>query len=714
MTTGAMTTGATTSGRPRRRRDLAPLLAPASIALVGASARPKTPGNAMARMLRLDGYAGRVTAVNPNYRDVEGIPCVASLAALPEPVEHAVLSVPNAGLEAALDEAIARGVRAVTIFASCHLDDDREPPLARRLTDKADAAGVLICGGSSMGFYNLSLGLRVATFLSAPGMARGGIAWIAQSGSVFGALAHNDRRLRFSLCVSSGAELNVSVADYMRYALQQPETRVIGLFLEAVRDPQGFTAALESAAERGIPVVVLKVGRSVRSAAMAATHTGALAGNDAAYRALFRRYGVIRVDDLDEMAATLALFEQPRRAAPGGLAAIHDSGGERELLVDLAEQEGVVFGEIGSATTAALAARLDPGLLAENPLDAWGTGRDFQAVYSDCLSALLADPGVGAGLFVSDPRDDYWYSAACIAAAETAAAATDKPVAIVSNYTLTDDRRQAQRLAAAGVPLIKGTRNALRAMKQLFAQRDFAARRRATPPPPSPGGAARHWRDRLAGGTTLSEREGLALLADYGIAIPRALPVATRDEAIDAAQQIGFPVALKTANPAITHKSDQGGVALGLSDAAAVGRAYDAMAARCGPAALVAEMASGLVGDGVEIGLGALDDPAFGPVVMVAAGGTLIELFRDSAVALAPFGSDEALALLRSLRVAPLLQAQRGRPAADLEHLAETIARFSLLAAELAGSYSQIDVNPVIAGPRGAVAVDALIAGRSA
>ncbi|MGF1610590.1 MAG: CoA-binding protein, partial [Kiloniellales bacterium] len=477
---------ATTAIESRAQRDLAPLLAPESMALVGASARPETPGNSMARMVRVDGYAGRVTAVNPNYREVEGISCVASLAALPAPAEHAVLSVPNAGLEAALDEAIAAGVRAVTIFASCHLDNDREPPLARRLAAKANAAGVLICGGSSMGFYNPSVGLRVATFLSAPGLARGGIAWIAQSGSVFGALAHNDRRLRFSLCVSSGAEHNVTVADYMRYAIEQPETRVVGLFLETVRDPQGFVAALEAAAARGIPVVVLKVGRSARSAAMAMTHTGALAGNDAAYRALFRRYGVIRVDDLDEMAATLALFEQPRRAAPGGLATIHDSGGERELLVDLAEQEGVAFGEIGAATKAALAARLDPGLEPENPLDAWGTGRDFQAVYSDCFSALLADPGIAAGLFLSDPRDDYWYSAACIAAAEAAAAATGKPVAIASNYTLTDDRKEALRLAAAGVPLIKGTRNALRAMKHLLAQRDFAARRRGAPPPPPP------------------------------------------------------------------------------------------------------------------------------------------------------------------------------------------------------------------------------------
>ncbi len=690
--------------RAASESDLAPLLAPRSIALLGASARPETAGNAMARMVRADGYAGTVFAINSKYDSVEGIPCFPSLAALPGPVDHVVLGVPNAGLEAALDEAIAAGARAATIFATCHLDGDAAPPLAARLAARARAAGLALCGGSSMGFYNPAAGLRVAGFLSPPGLARGGIAWIAQSGSAFSALAHNDRRLRFNLCVSSGAELVTGVADYMRHALRQPDTRVVGLFLETARDPAGFAAALDDAAMRGIPVVVLKVGRTAMSAAMAQSHTGALAGDDAAYRALFRRHGAIQVDDLDEMAATLALFEQPRRAAPGGLATVHDSGGERELLVDQAAREGVAFASIGAETRARIAPRLDAGLVAENPLDAWGTGRDYQAVYEDCFIALLDDPAVGAGLFVTDVRDDYWYSAGCVAAVEATAARTGKPVAVVSNYGLTGDRDLAARLAAKGIPLIKGTRNGLRAVRHMFAHRDLA--RRTMTPPPAPPGVAARWRERLAAGP-LSEQDGLLLLEDYGLRAPRRLVAASKAAALDAARRIGFPVALKTANPAIAHKTEAGGVRLGLADEAALSAAWDGMAARLGPVTLVAEM----LPPGVEIGLGAVCDPSFGPFVMVAAGGVMIEIFRDSAEALAPFDATEARALLRRLRIFPLLAGARGADPADLDALAVTLARFSVLAADLAGHYSQIDVNPLIAGPGGAIAVDALVLG---
>lgn len=692
---------------PRGGGDLGPLLAPRSIALVGASARPDSAGNSMLRMARLDGYRGHVVAVNPNYREIEGTPCFPRLSSLPERVDHAVLCVPNAGLEAALDEAIAHGARAATIFATCHLDGDSNPPLAARLAAKARSAGIALCGGSSMGFYNLWAGLRVAGFPSAPGIARGGIVWIAQSGSAFSALAHNDRRLKFGLCVSSGAELTTTTADYMAYALSRPETRVIGLFLESVRDPANFTAALAAAAERGIAVVVLKVGRTALSAEMARSHTGALAGDDAAYRALFRRYGVHQVNDLDEMAATLALFEQPRRAAPGGLATLHDSGGEREMLVDLAAGENIVFAKIGEATKARIAPRLDAGLRPENPLDAWGTATDFSARYVECFSALLDDPDVGAGLFVSDVRDGYWYSAGCADAAAAAAMRTDKPVAVVSNFGLTADAELAARLAAADVPVIKGSRNGLRAARHLFAHRDFAARARVAAPP-APAGTAQFWRPRMAGGVMLTEEQALALLADYGIPTPPRVAADSRAATLQAAAEIGYPVALKTANPGIPHKSDAGGVRLGMTGADVLGAAYDEMAASLGPAVLVAEMAP----PGIEIGLGAIDDPAFGPFVMVAAGGILIEVMSDAAVALAPFGEDEALALLGSLRVAKLLGGVRGQPPTDMKSLAVAVSRFSVLAADLSGAYSQIDVNPIIAGPGGAVAVDALVIGK--
>jgi acyl-CoA synthetase (NDP forming) len=681
--------------------DLEPLLCPRSIALVGASARADTNGLALVQMARIDGYAGRVYPVNPGYAGIEGLACYPDLASLPERPDHVVLSIANAKLEAGLDAAIAVGAKAVTIFASGHLDDDTDPPLVERLRHKAQAAGIALCGPNCMGFYVPPVGLRIASFPSPPGLRRGGIAWLAQSGSAFSALCHNDRRLGFSLCVSTGAESVVTVADYMYWAVRSGATRVIGLFLESVRSPDRFKAALEAAAEDNIPVIALKVGRTAASAAMAATHTGALAGNDAAYRALFRTYGVHQVDDLDEMTAALALFDTPRRAGRGGLATLHDSGGEREMIVDLAERHGVPFGKISDATKTRLAGELDPGLHPENPLDAWGTARDFSARFQRCIAALSADPDVALTIFNSDVRDGYWYHAGVVDAVIGAATETEKPLAIVSNTHLTNDVESAARLAAYGIPLIKGTQAGLKAVAMLLAHRDGG--RRAPPSSRLDARVIDRWRLRL-GSAAIDEADGLGMLADFGLDVPRRRIVTSVTDAVEAARAIGGAVALKTAE-SHAHKTEVGGVRLGLVGDAAVRAAYEDLASRLGPRVLVAAMAP----KGVEVGVGAFVDPSFGPVIMLSAGGTLIEVLADTATALAPLSEAEASRMLDGLKVSHMLAGVRGAPAADTAALARWISQFSAMVASLADALAEIDVNPVIASPSGAVAVDALV-----
>ncbi len=682
---------------------LDPLLGPRAIALLGASPRPESAGLAMLEMARLDGYSGRVYPVNPAHREIGGAACYPGLESLPERADHVVLGVSNARLESGLDAAIAHGARAATIFASCRLEGD--PDLAERIAGKARAAGMRLCGGNSMGFYNRSLGLRVAAFPSPASLTEGGIVWIAQSGSAFSALAHTDRRIGFALAVSSGMEMTTTVGDYMDWALRQPRTTVIGLFLEGIRAPDRFRAALELAAERGVPVVALKVGRTARSAAMATTHTGAVAGSDAAWRALARRYGLCMVDDLDEMAASLQLFDQPRRTAPGALAAIHDSGGERELLVDMAERLSVPFAPIAAETKSRISRHLEPGLLPDNPLDAWGTAPDYVARSAECLAALLEDPATALAIAFSDPRDGYWYSDGVVEAVRRAARRSAKPVALASNTALAANEELAMRLRADGIPLLSGTRPALIAARNLISHRDAGERSRtrdAAPPGPGPG-AVRKWRARLATGGPLFEAEALDLLSDYGVPTARRAAANDLSGALAAAKRIGYPVALKTAEDH-AHKTERRGVLLGLDGRDALAAAYEDLSERLGPRVLVQEMAP----RGIEIALGAVDDPEFGPVVMVAAGGALVELIGDAAVALAPFGEDEAQALLDGLKAARLLEGWRGAPPADRGALARSIARVSRLAADLAGAYAQIDVNPVIIGPDGAVAVDAL------
>ncbi|MEM7124376.1 MAG: CoA-binding protein, partial [Pseudomonadota bacterium] len=412
---------------------LQPLLAPRSLALVGASPKVGTFGNGMIRGCVNAGFGGDLYLVNPRYDEVEERPCHGSLSALPGPIDHAVLNVANARLEGLFDEAIAAGVKAVTIFASGYLEGDSDPPLLSRLKTKAKAAGLHVCGGNGSGFYNrvdkvqCSLGEGDRS-----GHDVGPVALIAQSGSVYMGMLQTDGRLAFNLSVSSGQEISTTAADYLDFALELDSTRVVGLFLETIRNPAGFVAAAQKAAERDIAVVVVKAARTPESAAMAVSHSGALAGNDDAHDAVFERYGVIRCDDMPEFIATLQVMSAPRRPVAGGLAAITDSGGEREHLTDLAARTGLPFASIGPDTTNRLRERLDYGLDPVNPLDAWGTGHDYAGIFHDCMTALMEDPATGYGLWVADIRDGERFRTVFTDNAPSIIDATNKPLAFAS------------------------------------------------------------------------------------------------------------------------------------------------------------------------------------------------------------------------------------------------------------------------------------------
>ncbi len=685
-------------------------MAPHAVAFVGATPRPNSPGNDMLRMVRQAGFKGAVYAINPKYDSVEGFRCYSNLAALPERVDQVVLSVANARLEEALDEAIAHGARAATIFASGYLENDTEPPLVERIAAKAKKAGMAICGGNCMGFYNDEAGFWAAGFPADRSPLPGHIAFISHSGSIFGALAHNDPRFRFNICVSPGQELATTVADYMDFALDLDSTRVIGLFIESVRDPVKFVAALEKAARRGIPVVVLKVGRTVEAARMALSHSGALTGDDAAYSALFRRYGVARVDTVDELATTLLLFAQGRKCAAGGLGAILDSGGECEMITDLATGMGIPFAQINGDTKAKLTARLDYGLEARNPLDAWGTGRDFVGIFRDCTKALHDDPDTAAMVHFADIRTGYYIHEGYLEAHTSLVGQTSKPLVVATNYTQLRHDGIVERFAKIGVPVLDGTTAALMAVRHMLGHRDFLAR--AAPlPPPVPAGIRARWLKRLGTARALDEAESLALFADYGIPTVKCLAANSETEAAQAAKTLGYPVAVKTASPGLLHKTDADGVRLNIGDEAALRSAYGDLASRLGPLVLVSKMAE----KGVEIMLGASVDPQFGPIVVIGAGGILVEMLASVTHELAPF--DAATGRRALERLAPLrkiLAGGRGRKPSDLDALSSLIAKFSAMAAGLADAIAEVDANPVIAGPTGAMAVDAIVVPRAA
>lgn len=680
---------------------LSPLLAPKSIAVVGASVKPNTPGNDVLHMLVRGGFEGDIYPVNPNYDSVAGIECHPSLAAVSKEVDLAVLVVANGRLERSLQEAANCGARSAVIFASGYLPDQESPPLLDRLRTIAMSSNMPICGGNCMGFYNEMSHTWVCGFPSPRRPRLGGITLISHAGSVFGVLAHNDPRLHFNLVVSSGQEIVTTAADYMDYALETPGTKVIGLFLESVRDPAPFLVALQRAAEKGVPVVALKIGRTEASAAMALSHSGAMAGNDAAYEAAFERYGVIRVDDIDEMASTLLLFQSGRRAVSGEVVAIHDSGGEREMVMDLASDYGVPFATIGANTVAVLRETLDYGLEPVNPLDAWGTGEDFVAKFHRCLTALVSDRSAGIGVCFHDLRDGSYISKGLAHACIEAQRETEKPVVMVTNYSQVRHDELAGVLVDSGVPVLDGTVAGLKALRNMLAFRD-ASMRPPDPPPDSPRAGAGEPRWPCDG--MWSEAAAWELLRAYGIGTPPHAMASSEQEAIDAAVHIGLPVAIKTAMPGIAHKTEVSGVRLALNSREAVGLAYREISHRLGSIVLVSAMAP----KGVELALGLLHSP-FGPVVMLAAGGTLIEQLNDARYALAPFGTGTATRLINGLRCRALLDGWRGSQPVDLVALARVIANFSRLAADLADRVRELDVNPIIASGDGIFAVDALV-----
>src|SRR2546425_5394984 len=346
-----------------------------SVAVVGASPREDSFGQQMMVQLAGGGFDGAIYPVNPRHREVMGLPCLPSLSDLPEPVDIAILGVPNAKLEEQLRAAAEAGARSAVIFASCYEEPvPGRSPLTERLASVAREADMALCGGNGMGFLNVERRLRACGFHEPEDLEPGGITFFSHSGSAFSAMLHNDRGLRFNLVVSTGLELVTTMDRYMEYALELESTRAVAMFLETVREPAEFRAALAKAWDRDVPVVAMKVGREAAARDLVTAHSGALAGEDGAFEALFDAHGVLRVESLDEMCDTLELLVAGRRAGPGGLAAIHDSGGERALLIDASQASGVPLAAISDATRDRLVAVLDPGLPPVNPLDAWGTG----------------------------------------------------------------------------------------------------------------------------------------------------------------------------------------------------------------------------------------------------------------------------------------------------------------------------------------------------
>ena len=686
---------------------LDPLLRPKSIAIVGASDREYSLGQETLQNLTRGEFRGQIYPVNPRYEELGGLTCYPDLDRLPETPDLVIFCVADSRVEQVLDEAIVIGAPAVSIMSSLIIDDDSAPNLKSRIEKKIKDAGMLACGANGMGFYNIRDCVWACGFGGRMHEPPGNVSLISHSGSGMCGIADCEERIRFNLAISTGNEISVSMDEYLDFALELPETRVVGLFVETARHPERLRAALQKANDKRIPIVAIKVGRTEKSAKLTESHSGAIAGDDATYDALFDHYGVQRVRDMEELATTLILFAEFNPVGKGGLVSLHDSGGERQLMVDLADNEHVPLTELAQKSVSELEKVLDPELPAVNPLDGWsrgGTNADEQM--TRCLTILMQDPGAAIGALVHDRGPNGRIYSSYVNYMQRAHAESGKPVALVSARQGTGSDPLVVTTTHAGFPVIDGMSAFLIGVRALFSYRDFLLRPESTPPD-VPDEAVEHWRTKLRNIGRLDEAESLMMLRDFGITANACVIAESESAVLAATGVLNYPLVLKTAMPGIAHKSDQAGVLLDLRNEEQLLAAYRDLNERLGPRVLVAPMLAA----GVAMILGARQDSQFGPVVLLGFGGIHAEVYQDVAFALPPFDADRARYMLDKLKSRPLLDGAHRMNPSNIDSFCTMAANFSAMVHATRDNLQEIDINPVIVSERDSIAVDALAIG---
>lgn len=485
---------------------LQPLLAPRSIALLGASNRFGSVGEMMVRQLAEIGFPGEIYPVNPRYDEVGGLQCFGTLSELPARVELAVLNLAGHRIEATMNEALGLGIKAFVIFDPCRPEDDPTPGLVERLRAIARGSGAAVCGGNGMGYSNFDARCFVGMWVQ-PAHPPGPVTLIAHSGSVF-MFANADAPNYFNLSVSAGQELGTYMDEYMDYALAMRSTRAIALFAETIRNPDGFHASLAKAREQQVPVVVCKLGRTEAGARQAFSHTGAIAGDNDAFDALLDHYGAFKVDTLDQLLSTATLLATPRKPSAEGFALFTDSGGLCGLAGDRGEALGVRFSSLAAETTTRLKT-LMPLTTPANPLDAMIlTGPNFLETYAHAHEAMLSDPNIG--LYCVDSLCDDRYDSDYMTgdAALEVFLTTDKPMFLMSSYTGFPQGRLIEKCRGAQAPFVIGLDNALVAARCFLAYHQGLGETKGTVGD-ADGALVARWRRVLSETPVLGEHQSL-------------------------------------------------------------------------------------------------------------------------------------------------------------------------------------------------------------
>jgi acetate---CoA ligase (ADP-forming) len=678
------------------------LLDPKGIAVVGASQQPGR-GTSVVANLRDAGFCGEIVAVNPRYTDVLGYRCYPSVKELPDTIDCLVIAIPARAACDAMEQAFAHGIRAAVVLASGFDNDDKNGALGTRLKTLADN-GMAICGPNCFGIVNVKTGAVAFNGVVPKALPRGPIALVSQSGSLgnfaFGPLIR-DRKLGFSYFVSCGNQIGLTVEDYAEYFAADPDIKVIAAIVEDLKNPRKLERVAATARANGKPMVFVQIGRTAAGQVMTQSHTGALAGNAEVMAAFLRRCGIIQAESYDEFVETVALFAHVSLGAGGNdVVLVSGSGGGAALAADQLDTAGLKLAQLSDATGARIRTVLPEIGGVTNPIDVTGAvfydasimGRLLEAVASDESRPIIA-AAVNA---IPAPHDRMRRIASAIA---DAARNTGAPIVAYQVSPLGPlDAEFVEILHRANVPLLMGAASAMNAIKHLPRYRTMAVQSRAAAEPATAA---------LPGSSFMDLHR---TLRDSGVAVVDAILARSESEALDAFRRFKAPVALKAEAPGLLHKSDVGCVRLNCASEADVDAAFQAVtenARRAGfpeAAAIVQPMTSGIA----EAYAGIIDDPHYGPAIVFGLGGIFVEVLKDTAIEMAPLSQDDALAMIRRIKAAPLLLGARGRPRGDIEALATLLVNLSHFAVAHAGQIKAVDLNPIIVRPEGegVVAVD--------
>ena len=698
--------------------DFTRMFHPRGIAIIGATTDPTRPGRQALDALARHHYAGRVYPVNPKYPDIDGLKCYPSVAAIDGPCDVAVIAVPAAAVPDMVDQCAAKGIGFAAVLGGGFRETGEEGvELERRMKAAAKRGNVRLVGPNCLGYVNVhdNVYAGFGSITKPPDHEHGGVSAVIQSGGFGNSIINqaSDVGVGFRFIVASGNESDLTAADVIQAFVDDPKTRVILTYLEGVSDGRALMTAARNALKARKPLVVLKAGNSEQGRRAAASHTASMTGTYDIYRAAFRQCGVTEVRDVTDAVDTLLALTGQRLPKSRNVAVMSGSGGSLVSFSDAADEFGLKLVPLSEATTQVLRDNLPKMASIENPIDyTAGFNKVANAPkYHRMVTALLADPAIDQlGIFVASAAGETFKAIA--EAIVTAPNPDGKPIFTFSALPREMTVEGRKVLKSNDIPVLPSPRRLAACMSVVANYAD--ALQRAAAEDAGIGAGPAGGAVLPSGAATLDEHMSKQLLSDFGVPVTRDVVLPTNGPyTLPAGMR--YPLVVKIVAPDIPHKSDIGAVKLNIADDAALDRAAAAVVANARQAkpdaAITGVLVSEMIPDGIEVIVGVLNDPLFGPVVAFGMGGVLAEVLHDTTYRIAPFGVRTAREMIGELRAARIFEGVRGQPPRDTEALAQVLVTVSNLAWTLRDRVAEIDINPVMVRPagQGVVAADALV-----